>query len=156
VVSLMMPTLNERREDIPLLAINSAIKYSKKCKRRAMGISPEARECLMNYHWPGNVRELENAIERAVVLGSSDLILPADLPESVLEMETHAGMPITKYHEAIKETKKQLILRAVGQANGSYSEAAKLLGVNVKYLHRLIRIMDLRAALTKDTKGVSS
>jgi Nif-specific regulatory protein len=148
VVSLTTPTLNERREDIPLLALNFAIKCSKKCKRQAMGLSPEARECLMNYHWPGNVRELENAIERAVVLSSSDLILPEDLPESVLEMEA-ANLPITKYHETIKETKKQLILRAVGQANGSYSEAAKLLGVNVKYLHRLIRIMDLRAALTK-------
>ncbi|HEY4490758.1 MAG TPA: sigma 54-interacting transcriptional regulator, partial [Acidobacteriota bacterium] len=80
VVTLMMPPLRDRREDIPLLASYFALKCSKKVQRRIKGISPEARETLMHYDWPGNVRELENAIERAVVLGSTEMILQEDLP----------------------------------------------------------------------------
>jgi Nif-specific regulatory protein len=78
VVSLDMPPLRERREDIMLLAYYFAQKYSAKCNRKLKGISPEARESLVAYDWPGNVRELENAIERAVVLGTTDFILPKD------------------------------------------------------------------------------
>jgi Nif-specific regulatory protein len=103
----------------------------------------------MAYDWPGNVRELENAIERAVVLGSTEMILPEDLPESLLEIEPPADAPIAKYHEAINDLKKQLIVKAVGQAGGNYTEAARLLGVHPNYLHRLIRNMNLKPALKK-------
>jgi len=61
------------------------MKYADKCKRRMTGVSAAARARLVNYDWPGNVRELENAIERAVVLGSTDQLLAEDLPEAVLE-----------------------------------------------------------------------
>src|SRR5262249_19097037 len=71
VVSLTMPPLRERGDDIATLAEYFANKYGEQCKRRVRGLSPEARTCLLNYEWPGNVRELQNAIERAVVLGSS-------------------------------------------------------------------------------------
>src|SRR3989441_3832613 len=94
VVALKMPALRERREDIPLLANFFTARYSEKVKRRVVGISPKARACLMRYDWPGNVRELENAIERAVVLGSTEMILPEDLPDSVLEETTLAGEPV--------------------------------------------------------------
>jgi Nif-specific regulatory protein len=144
-----MPPLRERREDIPMLANYFAANYSKKCKRRVAGISAEARARLINYDWPGNVRELENAIERAVVLGTTDFILPEDLPEAALEAETPLNVPVTKYHEAIAEAKKHLILKAVEQSNGNYTEAAKLLGVHPNYLHRLIRNMNLKTALKK-------
>jgi len=151
VISLTMPPLKERREDISLLASYFASKYSKKTQRHIIGISTEARMCLLNYEWPGNVRELENAIERAVVLGSTELILPEDLPEAVLETEPPAGgdVPIAKYHETINEAKKRLIIKAVEQANGNYTEAAKLLGLQATYLHRLIRNMNLKEALKK-------
>ena len=149
VVQLSMPPLRERREDIPMLANYFAANYGKKCKRLVAGISPEARARLINYDWPGNVRELENAIERAVVLGTTDFILPEDLPEAALEAETPLNVPSTKYHEAIAEAKKQLILKAVEQSNGNYTEAAKLLGVHPNYLHRLIRNMNLKTALKK-------
>jgi Nif-specific regulatory protein len=149
VVSLTMPPLRERREDIPLLASYFAAKFSKKAKRPLMGISMEARACLVNYDWPGNVRELENAIERAVVLGSGHVILPEDLPEAALETDSPTGVHIAKYHEAIREAKKQLILKAVEQAQGNYTEAAKLLGVHPNYLHRLIRNMNLKTELKK-------
>ena len=80
-----------------------------------MGISPRARACLLNYEWPGNVRELENAIERAVVLGNSDLILPEDLPESILDKAAPAGASAEAFHDAVRESKKQLIISAVEQ-----------------------------------------
>ena len=149
VVSFTMPSLRERREDIPLLASYFATKYGGKCKRQVRGMTPEARACLTGYDWPGNVRELENAIERAVVLGSGNLIRVEDLPEAVLEAEPPAGASATKYHEALKEAKKQLILQAVEQAGGNYTEAAKLLGVHPNYLHRLIRNLNLKTALKK-------
>jgi Nif-specific regulatory protein len=95
VVSLRMPALRERREDIPLLASYFAAKFSQRSNRPVLGVSPHARSCLTNYDWPGNVRELENAIERAVVLGSSDMILPEDLPEAVLEKAESAGATMT-------------------------------------------------------------
>jgi DNA-binding NtrC family response regulator len=102
---------------------------------------------MENYDWPGNVRELENAIEHALVLGSSDMILPEDLPESLLERTPLPEMTEAKYHAAVKELKKQLILDAVEQTQGSYTEAARLLGVHPNYLHRLIRNLELKEAL---------
>ncbi len=143
VVVLMMPPLRDRREDIPLLASYFASKYGEKSQRRIKGIAPEARETLVHYDWPGNVRELENAIERAVVLGSTEVILQEDLPENLLEMEHPAGVPTTKYHEGVKDAKKRLILNALQQANGNVDEAAKLLGVHLTYLYRLIRNLKL-------------
>jgi len=147
VVNLEMRSLRNRQEDIPLLASYFTAKYADRCKRRVTGISPEAKALLISYDWPGNVRELENAIERAVVLGTTELILAEDLPEAVLESEGSAGGPVTKYHEAVAETKKQIILNAMDQARGSYTEAAKLLGVHANYLHRLIRNLNLRDQL---------
>jgi Response regulator containing CheY-like receiver, AAA-type ATPase, and DNA-binding domains len=149
VVSLEMPPLRERKEDIPLLANFFVEKFSHKCRQRAMKISKEARTRLVNYDWPGNVRELENAIERAVVLSSTDTIMPEDLPEAVLETESTSSEPVTKYHEAVLEKKKQLILQAIEQSGGSYTEAAKLLGVHPNYLHRLIRNMNLKTEIKK-------
>lgn len=155
VVSFEMPPLRERREDIPALAAYFVEKYAAKFNRKVSGLTVEAGGCLMNYDWPGNIRELENTIERAVVLGTTAMILPEDLPEMIAEAEPQASEqqasapPVTKYHEAMREAKKQLILKAVEEANGSYTEAAKLLGVNPNYLHRLMRNLNLKAMLKK-------
>jgi Nif-specific regulatory protein len=148
VISLTLPPLRERREDIPLLAYYFIAKYSKKCKRLVSGISAEARNCLMAYDWPGNVRELENAIERAVVLGNTEVIMPDDLPESLLA--TNAASPrLPNYHEAVNEMKKKFILQAIEQANGNFTDAAKLLGIHSTNLHRLIRTLGLRDSISK-------
>ncbi|MFY9743691.1 MAG: sigma 54-interacting transcriptional regulator [Candidatus Sulfotelmatobacter sp.] len=147
VLKVTMPTLRERREDIPMLARHFVQKHAKRCKVKPRPISREALSCLVNYDWPGNVRELENAIERALVLGSSDMILPEDLPESLLERTPPADMTEAKYHAAVKELKKQLILDAVGQTQGSYADAARILGVHPNYLHRLIRNLELKDSL---------
>jgi transcriptional regulator with GAF, ATPase, and Fis domain len=140
VVTIPLPALRERREDIGLLASYFAAKYAAKTQRRIAGISPEARLHLNAYEWPGNVRELENAMERAVVLGSSELILPEDLPENILEAETFGGTGNPAgYHEGVKMAKTTLILNAIEQAGGSHAEAARLLGLHPTYLSRLIR-----------------
>ncbi len=145
VVALNLPALRERREDISVLADHFAAKASRKCGARGKQVSPEALACLMHYDWPGNVRELENALERAIVLGSTDSILPDDLPEAVLEAGSAATASTDKYHGSIKETKKQIILQALRQANGNYTEAAKALGMHPNSLLRLIRNLDLKA-----------
>jgi transcriptional regulator with GAF, ATPase, and Fis domain len=152
VISLTLPALREHPEDIRLLAELFVARNAKKCNRNVKGISPEARACLMQYDWPGNIRELENAMERAVVIGSSDFILPEDLPEAVLETEPSSASESAKYHDAIRDLKKQLILSALDESGGSFVEAAKILGVHANYLHRLIRNLDLRMALKKNAK----
>ena len=151
VLQLEMPPLRERQEDIPLLAKYFAVKYGEKCNHKITSISLEAQKRLLTYDWPGNVRELENAIERAVVLGTTDLIRVEDLPEVILETESRTMPAPTKYHEAVAATKKQVILQAMDQTKGNYTEAAKLLGVHPNYLHRLIRNLDLRDHLKAST-----
>jgi len=153
VISLTLPALRDHAEDIPLLAELFAVRNAKKCNRHVKGISPEARACLMQYDWPGNIRELENAMERAIVIGSSDFILPEDLPEAVLETAPSSASGPAKYHDAIRNLKKQLILSAFDQCGGSPTEAARILGVHANYLHRLIRNLDLRVALKKNAKA---
>jgi len=95
------------------------------------------------------VRELENAIERAVVLGSSDTILPEDLPETIRESSRPAGISTTLYDEALNAAKRQAMLTAFDQANYDHDSAARLLGLHPNYLHRLIRTLDLRSALKR-------
>jgi len=152
VVSITMPPLRDHKTDISLLAGYFAAKYGEKCNRRVLGISQDARTLLTQYDWPGNIRELENAIERAVVLGSSGMILPEDLPETLHETPAHS-MRSSTYHEAVRQLKRQLILTAMDQSDGKFTEAARLLGVHSNYLHRLIRNLDLRLALKKKNKA---
>jgi Nif-specific regulatory protein len=144
VVSVRMPALRERKEDIPLLANFFAARFGEKVKRRVAGISAKARACLMSYPWPGNVRELENAIERAVVLGSTEQILLEDLPEALVEETASEGEPVTALHEGLLQAKKVLIERAIEQAGGNYTEAAGILGVHPNHLFRLIRTLNLK------------
>ncbi|MGD0515393.1 MAG: sigma 54-interacting transcriptional regulator, partial [Terriglobales bacterium] len=147
VLSLVMPPLRQRREDIAILAEYFVSKYIKKLNTKVRRISPEAMSRLVNYDWPGNVRELENAIESALVLSVSDSIQPEDLPEPILEKAVVSTGDRSKYHSEVRERKKQLILETLQQTKLNYTEAAQILGVNVNYLHRLIRNLDLKEAL---------
>jgi transcriptional regulator with GAF, ATPase, and Fis domain len=147
VVSITLPPLREHQDDIPLLALYFAAKYSKKSKRPFKGISQQARTLLMGYSWPGNVRELENAIEHAIVLGLTEEILPEDLPNGVLE-EQSAQLAGARYHDVLNRSKKELILSTLREVNGNYPDAARLLGIHPKYLHRLARNLDLKSEAT--------
>ncbi len=144
VVSVTVPPLREHSEDIPLLALYFASKYAQKNKRPFKGISSEARSLLMGYSWPGNVRELENAIEHAIVLGLTEEILREDLPTGILE-EQSAKLEGARYHGVLNQSKKELILAALQESKGSYPEAARVLGIHPKYLHRLARNLNLKS-----------
>jgi Nif-specific regulatory protein len=146
VVSLTVPALRERRDDIPVLAEYFISKISRKCKIRPKSLSPEARAYLTNYPWPGNIRELENALEHAIVLGSTNAILPEDLPEAIVETAAPTSVSNAQYHLAMKNFKKELVRRALRDANGSYLDAAKALGMHPNSLLRLIRNLDLRSS----------
>jgi len=147
VVTLEMPPLREHREDIASLAEYFVTKCSAKMKVRPRKIATETMTCLMNYDWPGNVRELEHAMESALVLSTSESIQPEDLPEAIIEKGLSRGDEGSKYHREIKERKKQLIVRAMEEAKGNYTEAARILGVHANYLHRLIRNLELKETL---------
>jgi Nif-specific regulatory protein len=111
------------------------------------GLSPEAEAMVLAYDWPGNVRELENAMERAVVMGLSDWVLPEDLPEILLEAAPRDSG--TKYHSSVGRAKSDVILDAYEQGNFDYKQAAKLLGLHPNYLLRLVRNMGLREEINK-------
>jgi len=153
VVKLTMPPLRERREDIPMLTRHFVQKTAKRCKVKAKPVSREAMAALANYEWPGNMRELENAIERALVMGSSDMVQLEDLPESLLEQASPEEMHEGHYHASLKELKEQLILGAVEQTRGNYVEAAGILGVHPNYLHRLIRNLGMKDELNRALRG---
>jgi Nif-specific regulatory protein len=148
VVSLTMPPLRDRRTDIPVLAAHFAARYA---RGRPVTLAPEAIAALTAHDWPGNVRELENAIERAVVLGTSDRILPEDLPEPLVDgaADVVSGEAAGAFHQGVVEEKRRLILGAIDRAGGNYTAAAKLLGLNPTYLHRLLRNLQLRDAAAR-------
>jgi DNA-binding NtrC family response regulator len=105
-------------------------------------------QALTAHDWPGNVRELENAIERAVVLGSSDRITAEDLPEILFEPvgEVENG---AAFHDGVRETKRRLILDAIDRSGGNYAAAARLLGLNPTYLHRLLKNLQIKDAAAR-------
>jgi Nif-specific regulatory protein len=149
VVSIVLPPLRERREDIVPLANHLVRKHAQNSTRQVTGISDAARAYLVNYDWPGNVRELENAMERAVVLGATELILPEDLPDSVVDADI-PGLPSSgSFHEMVRDAKRQIVLNTIEEAGGSYNEAAKRLHLHPTNLHRLIRTLNLREDLNK-------
>jgi len=151
VVAVTLPPLRERRDDIPELAEYFLRKARTKCQTQAKSISPEAMACLTQYDWPGNVRELENAIERAAVLGSNEAIRPDDLPDSIVEGGNVSGES-ANYYSSLKDFKKQLVQQALQQANGSYLEAAKVLGLHPNSLLRLMRNLNVKSS----SKGLTS
>ncbi len=145
VISIGMPPLRDRRDDIPLLANYFRVRHSARVKRHVTGISARAHERLQAYGWPGNVRELESAIESAVALGSTETILEEDLPDGVLQ-----GSPdphSSRFQGALMETKKRLIEEAYQRARGDYIEAAKLLGLHPNSLLRLVRNLNLKGTV---------
>jgi DNA-binding NtrC family response regulator len=147
VVSVSLPPLRERREDIPALARFFLQKYAHEAKRGVTGISEEAMACLSAYPWPGNVRELENAVERAVVLGAGEEVGPEDLPDQVVGMGQPQGpdrAPGAGFHEAVQEYKRQLIRGALEKTGGNQSRAAEALGLQRTYLARLIRTLEVK------------
>ena len=145
VVSLSLPPLRARRDDIEDLTQHFVAKYCAELKRPPLAISPAALSLLQRYDWPGNIRELENAVERAVVLSTTTAIEPRDLPIAppVTEddPEEAAG---SSYRTAVINFKRDLLRTALAQADGNQTRAAEALGLQRTYLWRLLRELGLR------------
>ena len=135
VVSVRMPALRDRQEDIPVLARHFVSRYGDEAGRVVRGLSPEAEMMLQNHSWPGNVRELQNVIERAIVLGSGDLVLPGDLPAGLVKNDSAHSL----YHRTLNAKKREIIQEAFATAGGDYKVAAALLGLYPTYMYRLLK-----------------
>ncbi|MFN7989557.1 MAG: sigma 54-interacting transcriptional regulator [Thermoanaerobaculia bacterium] len=145
VVTITMPPLRERREDIPGLASFFLARHAQKLGRRLEGFSPSALARLVSYAWPGNVRELSNAVERAAVLSAGPLVRPEDLPEALVEgPASRDAAELPAYHEAVNRAKQQVVAAALAESRGNVTEAARLLGLHPNYLHRLLNQLGLR------------
>jgi len=145
VVSLALPPLRARREDIEVLASHFAAKYCAELKRSPKAISAAALAVLCRYDWPGNVRELENAIERAIVLSTDAAIETRDLPMASIPTEEEiGGTAESSYHEAVLNFKRDILRAALAQANGNQTRAADALGLQRTYLSRLLKELGLR------------
>jgi Nif-specific regulatory protein len=146
VVALRVPPLRERSSDVLLLARYFLEKATSRCRRRVTRISAEAERCLTAYAWPGNVRELENAIERAVVLGQSEMLMPEDLPEAILDPAAAHPAP-GSLETSVIHTKREVILAAWRESNGDHNAAAAKLNIHPNSLRRLIRVLGLKESL---------
>ncbi|MBI4523622.1 MAG: sigma-54-dependent Fis family transcriptional regulator [Deltaproteobacteria bacterium] len=139
VVPVTLPPLRERREDIPVLSQYFLRHYSTLTRRNFSEITKEAIEKLTPYNWPGNVRELANVIERAVVLGSGPGVTLADLPGRIAESEPIPSPDIMSYREGVNAARKELVRKALLRTQGNRSAAARMLGLEAKYLLKLMK-----------------
>ncbi|HOE92112.1 MAG TPA: sigma 54-interacting transcriptional regulator, partial [Candidatus Cloacimonadota bacterium] len=136
VIRIQMPSLQERKSDIPLLAIHFLDKYKQRINKKIIGITDEAMRCLVNYEWPGNIRQLENEIERAVTLAENDsLIKASDWSEEVYRYQENKDLGKDEnvkktLKEAIEDLEKQMILNTMAEVGGNQSHAAIMLGIS--------------------------
>jgi DNA-binding NtrC family response regulator len=142
VISLTLPPLRERPEDLPALAKFFLNRHAREAKRAGMMFSPAAMEAMSRYPWPGNIRELENVVARAVVLNQSDTIEPDILSLDAIgrpkpsELLPYLSLP---YHESIEAHGRYIIERAIEEADGNQSKAADRLKLQRTYLARLLK-----------------
>jgi two-component system response regulator HydG len=145
VVQIKLPPLRERKGDIPLL-VNSFLEKFSDTDAPTRTISEDAMTRLMAYDWPGNVRELENAIERAVALGSSSLLHTGDLPSN-LQYGASERLPQNDVLLPLDELERRAILRALRESGGDKLAAARLLGIGKTTLYRKLKQYDAQAHL---------
>jgi DNA-binding NtrC family response regulator len=138
VVSIALPSLRERKEDIPLLATHFLQRFSEENHKNISHISPEALEVLSRYSWPGNVRELEHTIERAVILSIHPIILPEDLPQKILEEIKGTTLPLPEKPLSLKDLEKKYVLKVLEEAKGNKKKASEILGIDRTTLYRIL------------------
>ncbi|MEO8193839.1 MAG: sigma-54 dependent transcriptional regulator [Gemmatimonadales bacterium] len=147
VISIEIPPLRERRDDIPLLAESFLAEIAKKRGEPQKSLSPQAAEQLQEYSWPGNVRELENAIERAVILASNGTILPAALPDKVrLRRSEPLLAERVATNPSLDTVERAYIMWVLGSEGGNKSRAAEVLGIDPSTLYRKLSRFGLDAA----------
>ena len=130
VVSLRTPSLRERRDDIPLLAMHFLKHFSRQAYKPLAGFSERAIGVLLGFDWPGNIRQLENCIERAVVMARGTEVEPRDLPRELMtKMRGDDAAPVIP-GASLREIERYAILRTLEHVGGSTSKAAKILGIS--------------------------
>jgi two-component system response regulator HydG len=142
VVTLAVPALRERREDIPLLAQHFLDSFAEKNRKQIKGFTPQAMDRLVRYHWPGNVRELMNAVERGVILCRGDYVSEMDFPLSVSDVPGPEQEPVREELLAdlpLEEVEKVTILKTLESAGGNKSETARRLGITRRTLHKKLK-----------------
>ena len=138
VIAIRLPPLRERMEDIPLLVDHFLARYNASLKKGVREVSREAMVCLLNYPWPGNVRELEKAIERAVLLGGSDIVMPGHLPPRILgQADPHPDS--LKGRVTLAELEKVHILSVLHESRWNQTKAAEELGISRTTLWRKMK-----------------
>ena len=137
VVTITLPPLRERREDIPMLAYHFMQTCAVANQKRVTGISPEAMLVLQQANWPGNVRELAHTIESAVVVTSHEILLPDDLPVTLRKSVPAA--PASEFLDLVTlhELEKRYLIRVLDETHGNKTEAARLLGIDRRTLYRM-------------------
>ncbi len=155
VISIELPPLRKRKEDIPLLVKHFIDKYNEQHDKdhKVQGIQPDALKCLENYEWPGNIRELENTIERAVVLETEDLIGISSLPEEIFQAPTPADnlIPQIEGDDAIDlemtldNIEKSMLLGALSKTDGMINKAAKLLNLSFRSMRYRVKKHNINA-----------
>lgn len=143
VVEIPLPTLQERKEDIPLLAHHFLKKYSKELNRPVKGIASDAMGALISFEWKGQVRELENIIERAVLLGNSEFITLEDLPNSIQESKDDFSYDADSLEDAVQTFEKHHIMSVLKRTDGNKAETARLLGIDPSTLYRKMERMGI-------------
>ncbi len=136
VVTVDVPSLRQRKEDIPLLADFFLKPYAKKNRRVINGFTPRATDLLMRYDWPGNVRELENVIERAVIMARGEMITPLEFPVDLQDLDGElkdSRVDLTP-GKSLKEVEKVMILRTLEETGGNRTHAARILGISRRTL----------------------
>jgi DNA-binding NtrC family response regulator len=139
VITITLPDLAERTEDIPLLANHFLEWFTKKLRKPVDRIAEDAMALLMDYAWPGNVRELENCIERAVVLAKGPAITATELPPSVRALQQKEGLRVP-VGITLEDLEREAILRTLAHCNGNRAAAAKMLGLAERTLYRKLRL----------------
>ena len=139
VVTLLLPPLRQRREDIPLLAQHFLRVFSEKNRKKMKGFTPQAMDQLLKHEWPGNVRELMNAVERGVVLARTDYLDTPDLPLLAQDVATPFSKETMSGDLPLDEVEKATILNAMEITAGNKSEAARRLGITRKTLHTKLK-----------------
>jgi len=145
VVQIRVPSLRERKEDIPLLANAFLKEVSERDGKAFRPLSPEAMECLLAYDWPGNVRELKGAVDSGVTLSTGSQITVRDLPLTVCRRTESLTLraPIAEDQMNLHNNERRLIMRAVEECGGNRTEAAKKLGISRRTLHRRLKELHL-------------
>lgn len=141
VVTVIVPPLRDRAEDIPLLVDHFVSKFASKNRREVAGVTPECMALLSYYSWPGNVRELENAIERGVILMRGEYLTEKSLPLPIQKQDTPVAAAPAEDH-SIEAQNKHLILKTLEETGGNKSEAARRLGITRKTLQNKLQKYD--------------